>query len=282
VVTDELHFVGSLPTYSELARHGMDVVTIRASDDGSIDLDRYEEAIDENTRLVAVSLVSTINGFHHDLKRLCELAHSKGALVYADVIHAVGSTPFNVRESGVDFASASSYKWLMGEMGLGFMYVRKDRLAEIRRPWFGHNQLKSRRSLGFPAPEPADTVTEYEHLDSALGYFAMGTQANIVAAQLDYSLDYLLEVGVERIQEYRQPMMDRLREELPKHGYSPITPPGTQTALISFRHHQDAETLFYKLRDAGATITVGEYHIRISPSVFNDMDDVERVIRALA
>ena len=281
VVTDELHFVGSLPTYSELARHGMDVVTIRASDDGSIDLDQYEEAIDENTRLVSVSLVSTINGFHHDLKRLCEMAHAKGALVYADIIHAVGSTPFDVRESGVDFASASSYKWLMGEMGLGFMYVRKDRLAEIRRPWFGHNQLASRRSLGFPAAEPADTVTEYEHLDSALGYFAMGTQANIVAAQLDYSLEYVLKVGVERIQEYRQPMMDRLREALPKAGYTTITPPGTRTALISFRHNRDGEALYYKLRDAGVTITVGQHHIRISPSVFNDMDDVDRVIRAL-
>lgn len=282
VVTDELHFVGSLPTYSELARHGMDVVTIRAADDGSIDLDEYEAAINKNTRLVSVSLVSTINGYHHDLKRLCEMAHAQDALVYADIIHAVGSTPLNVRDSGVDFASASSYKWLMGEMGLGFLYVRKDRLAEIRRPWFGHNQLASRRSTGFPSPEPAGTVTEYEHLDSALGYFAMGTQANIVAAQLDYSLDYVLNVGVERIQEYRQPMMDRLRDALPGLGYTPITPPGTRTALISFRHHRDAEKLYYKLRDAGVTITVGQHHVRISPSVFNDMDDVEQVIRALS
>ena len=282
VVTDELHFVGSLPTYSELERHGMDVVTVRAEDDGSIDLEKFRQAINDDTRLVSVSLVSTINGYLHDLKALCDMAHARGALVYADVIHAVGSTPFNVRQSGVDFASASSYKWLMGEMGLGFLYVRKDRLREIRRPWFGHNQLARRQSLGFPAPDRAGRVTEYDHLDSALGYFAMGTQANIVAAQLDFSLDYLLKAGVERIQAYRQPLIDRLQEELPTLGYAPITPQPSGTALVSFRYEGDGEALYNRLSEAGITITVRPHHIRISPSVFNDVDDVERLIRALA
>jgi len=45
IVTDELHFVGSMPTYLELAKRGMDVVTLRASEDGSIDLEQYEQAI---------------------------------------------------------------------------------------------------------------------------------------------------------------------------------------------------------------------------------------------
>jgi selenocysteine lyase/cysteine desulfurase len=282
IVTDELHFVGSLPTYTELAKQGMDVVTLRAAEDGSIDMDQFEEAIDENTRLVSVSQVSTINGYEHDLKRLCEIAHAKGALVYADVIHCVGSTPFDVRETGVDFASAATYKWLMAEMGLGFMFVRKDRLGQIRRPWFGHGQLASRRSLGFPNPDAREMVTEYEHHDSALGYFAMGSQANIVASQLDYSLDYLLKTGVDRIQAYRQPLVDRLRDALPRLGYATITPEGTRTALISFRHDGDAEALYYRLKDAGITISVAQHHIRISPSVFNDMDDVEHLIDVLS
>jgi selenocysteine lyase/cysteine desulfurase len=282
VVTDELHFVGSLPTYSELARHGMDVVTVRASADGSIDMDRFEAAITGDTRLVAISLVSTINGYRHDLKRLCEIAHAKGAYVYADIIHAVGTMPLDVHESGVDFCSTASYKWLMGDMGLGFMYVHRDRLAEIRRPWFDHNQLASMRSVGFPNPEPLDHVTEYEHLDSALGHFAMGTQANIVASQLDYSLDYLLKVGVERIQAYRQPLTDRLQNALPKLGYAAITPRDSHTALASFRHDGDAEALSRRLHAEGIVISVWPYHFRISPSVFNDMEDIERLIDVLS
>ena len=281
IVTDELHFVGSLPTYSELKKQGMDVVTIRATEDGSIDLEKYEAAINHETRLVAVSHVSMLNGFQHDLKELCALAHAQGALVYADTVQSVGSTPLDVRDTGVDFTSAAGYKWLMGDMGLGLMSIRKDRLASLRRPWYGSGQLASREHLGFPNPGGGDRVTEYEYLESALGYFAMGTQANIVAAELDASLQYLLQVGVNRIQAYRQPLIDYLQEELPKLGYPTITPRGAGSALVSFRH-DDPEGLRRSLAAQGVTITVSDHYFRVSLSAFNDMNDVESLLRALA
>jgi len=281
IVTDELHFVGSLPTYSELAKQGMDVVTIRAGEDGSIDLESYEQAINDETRLVAVSSVSMLNGFQHDLKGLCDLAHAKGALVYADTVQAVGSTPIDVRGSGVDFTSAAGYKWLMGDMGLGLMSVRKDRLSALRRPWYGSGQLARREHFGFPNPGGDGQVTEYEYLDSALGFFAMGTQSNIVAAELDASLEYLLEVGVERIQAYRQPLIDYLQDELPKLGHATITPRGAGSAIVSFRH-DDAEALRNRLRSQDITITVSDHYFRVSLSVFNDINDVERLVGALA
>lgn len=283
IVTDELHFVGSLPTYSELARQGMDVVTIRAGEDGSIDLDAYEQAINDDTRLVAVSSVSMLNGFTHDLKALCELAHAHGALVYADTVQGVGNTPIDVRDSGVDFTSASGYKWLMGDMGLGMMSVRKDRLGMLKRPWYGSNQLARRTHMGFPTPGSGDSdaVTDYEYLDSALGYFAMGTVANSVTAALDASLQYLLATGVERIQAYRQPLIDHLQDELPRLGFPTITPRGTGSAIVSFRH-DDRDGLRKKLNDANITITVAPHYFRVSVSVFNDMEDIERLVRALA
>lgn len=281
IVTDDLHYLGSLPTYAELTKRGMEVVTLRARD-GRIEIDAFEKAITANTRLVSISSVSMVNGFQHDLQQVCELAHARGALVYADVVHQVGSTPLDVRQSGVDFCSAASYKWLMGDQGLGFLYARKDRLAEIERPWFGHYQLKQRHGLGFPSPVRHDEVVEYEHYDSALGYFAMGSQPNIIAAQLDYSLQYLLAVGVERIQAYRQPLIDRLQEALPRLGYASITPRKSATALVSFRHDGDTEKLHEKLDAAGITLSVAQYHFRVSPSVFNDLNDVEHLIAALS
>ena len=280
IVTDELHYVGSLPTYAEIEKQGMDVVTLRSSD-GTIDMDEFERAVTPGTRLVTVSSVSMVNGFQHDLARICEIAHAVGALVYADIVHQVGSTAIDVRVSGVDFCSAASYKWLMGEQGLGFLYARKDRLAEIKRPWLGHYQLRRRRGFGFPNPEPGGKLTEYEHHDSALGYFAMGSQSNIVSAVLDHSLPYLLQLGVERIQAYRQPLIDRLQEEMPKIGYPSITPRNSKTALISFRHLGNTEEIHNKLDAANVTVSVAQHHIRISPSVFNDMDDVDRLLDAL-
>lgn len=281
IVTDELHYTGSSPSYDQLAKEGVDVHTIR-SDNGVITAEQFAEAITPDTRLVAFSSVSMINGFEHDLAEICEIAHANGALVYADLVQQVGSMPVDVRASGVDFCAAASYKWLLGEQGLGFLYARKDRLADIDRPWYGHYQLKSRQSFAFPAPEPGDVLTEYEHLDSALGYFAMGSQSNIVAAILNHSLDYVLETGVERIQQHRQPLIDRLQEELPQLGFEPLTPRNSKTALVSFRHALDADDTRNKLGNAGIIATAGQYHVRFSPSVFNDMDDIEKVLKALA
>lgn len=281
IVTDELHYVGSIPTYDQLQKSGVDVTTIRTNN-GRIEVADFDKAITRDTRLVAISSVSMVNGFRHDLSKICEIAHARGALVYADVVHEVGSMPFDVQASGVDFCSSASYKWLMGEQGLGFLYARQDRLAEIRRPWFGHYQFKSRHGLAFPNPQPVESLSEYEHYDSALGYFAMGSQSNIVAALLDQSLDYLLATGVDRIQGYRQPLIDRLQEGMPRLGYASLTPPDTGTALASFRHAGDPGSLREKLAAAEITASVAEHHVRISPSVFNDMDDIDRLLDALA
>jgi len=282
IVTDELHYVGSLPTYVELEKRGVEVITIRANQNGEVTLDQYEAAVNDSTQLICLSSVSMVNGFQQDLKGLCQLAHANGALVYADVVHEVGSMPFDVKHSGVDFCSSASYKWLMGEQGLGFLYARKDRLAELDRPWFGHYQLRARTSLAFPNASATDSLTEYEHHDSVLGYFAMGSQANIVAALLDYSLQYLLAAEPQRIQKFRQPMIDRLQDALPRLGYPSITPRNSKTALVSFRHDGNSSEIRNRLNAANIVISVAQHHMRISPSVFNDMIDIERLISALS
>ena len=259
----------------------MDVVTVRARDDGRIDIDDFERAIDKDTRLVVISLVSMVNGFRHDLVRLCDIAHAQGALVYADIVQAVGSVPFDVRESGVDFCSCASNKWLMGEQGLGFLFVRKDRLPDLRRPWYGHYQLDRRLDRAFPSSERDGSLTEFDFHDGARGYFAMGSQANIVAAMLDASLDYLLAVGANRISEYRQPMVERLQSALPALGFTSITPTDSRAAIVAFRHDGDRDALRARLDSAGISLTVARHHLRASLAVFNDMDDVEHLIDVL-
>ena len=99
----------------------------------AIEIADLEKAVDKNTKLVALSKISYINGFEHDLKAVCDLAHAHGAYVYADVVQAVGCMPLNVRESNIDFVASASYKWLMGDFGLGFVYVRKDLLPKLQR-----------------------------------------------------------------------------------------------------------------------------------------------------
>ncbi|HEY3742655.1 MAG TPA: aminotransferase class V-fold PLP-dependent enzyme, partial [Bryobacteraceae bacterium] len=93
VVTDALHFEGSLYQYVELAKQALETRIARPHDDMRIALADLDRLIDSKTKLVAVSLVSMINGFQHDLKAVCELAHSRGALVYVDAVQAVGAVP---------------------------------------------------------------------------------------------------------------------------------------------------------------------------------------------
>src|SRR5690606_13422537 len=133
IVTDALHFFGSFHLYAELERAGMEVV-ILPMHENRIRMSDMEAAVNDRTRLVAVSAISTINGFQHDLKAVADLAHAHGAHVYVDAVHAVGAVPFDVRATGVDLVATSSYKWLMGDMGLGFLYARADLIPRLRRP----------------------------------------------------------------------------------------------------------------------------------------------------
>ena len=90
VTCDTLHFFGSLPTLRGACAARLRCDAGCMTSDGRIPLEDMKHAIRKDTKLVALSLVSTINGFQHDLKAVCDIAHANGALVYADIIHAAG------------------------------------------------------------------------------------------------------------------------------------------------------------------------------------------------
>jgi len=68
-------------------------------------------------------MVSSVNGHLEDMKRLSDLAHAHGALLYAAVIQGVSAISIDVKTLGIDRASTAMYKWLTGEHGFGFPYV---------------------------------------------------------------------------------------------------------------------------------------------------------------
>src|SRR5690606_20714604 len=110
---------------------------------------------------------------------------------YADIVHAAGAIPVDLRAAGVDFAATSSYKWLMGDFGLGFLYVRKEVQEKIRRPWWGYHQLAAFQTHVYPYDEPAASVATYQARTDAAGLFAMSTMPWSNVVQLEHSLDWL-------------------------------------------------------------------------------------------
>lgn len=281
VVTDAYHFDGSLYMYGELAKQGLDLHVVRPKNNG-IDLGDMEAAITPGTTLVAVSLVSTINGFQHDLKALCKIAHAKGALVYADIIQAAGAVPIDVKDSGVDFCACSTYKWLMGDFGVGFLYARKDSLARIRRTIFGYRQISDFDFHVFPYDPPGNNVFDFAASPGTAGRFEVGTLGNAAVAGLGVSMRTLTDIGVERIQAWRQPFLQRLQQEMPRLGFAPMTRLDSTAPLISFAYQDAAKKLRARLDQANINIQLYQHRVRISPSFYNDMGDIDRLLAALA
>jgi selenocysteine lyase/cysteine desulfurase len=282
IVTDAAHFFGSFYTYGELAKAGMDVVTLPITPEGRIDMQAMAAAVNNRTKLVAVSHVSTTNGFEHDLKAVCDIAHAHGAYVYADIVHGAGSTPLDLRAAGVDFAASSSYKWLMGDFGLGFLYVRREVQAKLTRPWWGYHQVGGRFiTHTFPFDPPGETAADYGYEQGAAGKFAMGTTSWTGVVQLEHSLGWIRELTIPAIMAHRQPLANAVQTELRRRGYEPMTPLGSRTPLVAFALKDARAKLADPLAKGNVRMTVSANRFRVSLSVFNDMNDVDRLLEVL-
>jgi len=281
VVTDALHFEGALVHLFELQKAGLDLRVVQPRE-GRIEMADLERVVDGRTRLIEVSLVSMYNGFQHDLKAVCDLAHAHGAYVYADVIQGVGAVPLDVRAAGLDFAASASYKWLMGDFGLGFLYVREGLLdGVLHRTHWSYESAPDVDTHQSPFDPEHPQVVTYTPGKSTAEFFQLGTMAYGVLAALGASIPYIQSLGVENIQRWRQPLLDRLQREMPRLGFTPQTPPGTASPIVTFAHH-DADAVAKKLDRARVDVRVAPYWIRISPSVYNDLHDVDRLLEALS
>jgi kynureninase len=142
VVMTELDFPSVRYAYAEMAEKlGARVVVVRSDDGLTIDRDKLLSAIDERTRLVAVSHVLFRSAFLMDADAICRRAHEMGALVSLDSFHAVGIVPVDVKRSKVDFLTGGVLKWLCGGPGACFLYVSptvRDQLKPALTGWQAH------------------------------------------------------------------------------------------------------------------------------------------------
>lgn len=286
VVTDGLHFEGALMHLDELRKRGLDVRVVRPTPDARIEMSDLERVIDRNTRLVQVSAAAMYNGFQHDLKAIADRAHAHGAMVYADIVHAAGAEPLDVKASGIDFAACSSFKWLMGDFGLGFLYAREEVWDRITRPVVGYYQASSIEPNYPPALGPdAYEPVHYAFNRSASGLFEMGSltgSAEAGVALLATSLAYVHSLGVANIQANRLPLIRRLQQEVPRLGFTAMTPADSTAGNVTFARTGLLESdVPRKLAAAGVQVRLASNWMRISPSVYNDMVDIERLLEAL-
>ncbi len=245
VVTDGLHFEGSLMHLLELKKRGLDVRVAKPT------------------------------------------AHAHGALVYVDIIHSVGAEPFDVRASGIDFASCSSFKWLMGDFGLGFLYASTSALGKIERPMHGYYQCADIEPNYPPhLPLGAYEPVSYTLNTTATGMFETGSlkgEVEVGLALLANSLGYVMKLGPANIRAHRLPLLKKLNEEMPRLGFTPVTPKNGTASLVTFaKTDLGKSNIPRRLEEAKINVRLAQHWMRISPSVYNDMGDIERLLAVLA
>lgn len=280
IVTDAMHFEGSLYLYGELKKRGVDVRIVKPRG-WVVDKADIERAVDKNTRLIAVSQVSWINGFTQDPKWLADLAHAHGAKLFLDAVQAAGCMPIDVHASGVDFLASASYKWLMGDFGLGFLYARADVLPTLERTQWSYRQFRNMQYHALPGDPPGPFPISFDPLQTAAGYFELGTYANSVLATLSDSLPWIQRIGVANIHTHAHKLNSTLRREMPRLGYECITPEDAGASIISFRVEDGAATAS-KLKAANVDVSLNPGRMRVSPSVYNDESDIQALLAALA
>lgn len=142
IVMTELDFPSVRYVFDHLApRLGARVVVVKSDDGISIDADRLCAAIDERTRLVAISHVLFRSAFIVDATRVAAHAKKMGALVSLDAFHSVGVVPVDVRAIGADFLTGGVLKWLCGGPGGCFLWASPEmteRHAPALTGWMAH------------------------------------------------------------------------------------------------------------------------------------------------
>ena len=272
VVVDDLHFTTSLFMYKTLETRGLELRVVKHQD-GAIPLEAMDKAIDRDTRLVSIALVSNINGYMHDAQAISTLAHEHGAYVYADMIQAVGAVPLDMKALGIDFAAASTYKWLMAERGFGFLYVRRDlQDSVVPTTRWGHRQVTD---------FDRDKLTWIQRPGAAR--YETGNISEPLAAAVSASVRYISDLEVDNISQHAQKLIFRLQNELPRLGYPSLTPAGTTTPIVAFRV-ADPNNAFDRVEANNIYVTISphEKRMRVSVSVFNTGEDIDRLISALS
>ena len=268
VVVDELHFVTTFVLYRELERRAGIELRIIPSRDGVVTVDDFAARTDQRTRLISVAWVSNRNGFRYDLPALADLAHAHGAYLFADAIQAWGTFPTNLHDEGVDFACGNGYKWLHADFGCAPFYVRRQHLEWLNADRYGHRQV-------------AETLPGHRfRLKTSAEKLEYANPAYGPVTALDAALEFLGQVGLDRIAQHTHSLAAELGEGARALGMRMFTPPNNPSAIVSFHHGLDHERLGRALADEGVAVTFQEDGklLRAAVGMFNNRDDVERLL----
>jgi selenocysteine lyase/cysteine desulfurase len=251
---------------------GARVVHVAPEPDGTIPLERFEAAIDDDTLLVSITHVSYRTGAMIDVEGVVRLAHERGALVLLDAYQTVGSLPVDVKALGVDFLGAGVLKYLLGSAGLAFLYCRRDvveRVWPTATGWFADEDVFSMDAWDY---SPARTARRFESGTPPIPAIYAGIAG----------IELMQEIGVADTRAHVLELNRRLIEGLDDLKTTMVTPrrPKRRGALVCAKS-RDVNALVAALRREGIVTSERDGNLRISAHAYNSVDDVDAVLAAL-
>ena len=294
VVICDLEFLQVAIPWLKLAeRGGIREVRVARNRGGALPVEAFAEHVDNDTRAVIVSSVQWTNGFAVDLAGLADLCRAHGALLVVDAIQQLGATRLSVRDTPADVVIAGGHKWLNAPFGCGLLYVRRSTLPKLRLPSWGYLGLEPPEGGWghyFATPETSP-VRIYDFPTTAKSLEINGTANYPGAVGLGASLELFNACGIATIEEHVFELTDRLHEELPRLGVRVVTRPerAARSGITTFEVSDDGrenEAFLQALLDERVyvamryTSRVGG--IRISTHLYNDHDDLDRLLQVMA
>ncbi len=272
VVVSDFEFPTVGQIWHAQEQRGARIVHVPA-DGAEIPLERFDEAIDEQTQLVSIAHVCFRNGARIDVEAVTQLAHERGALVLLDAYQSVGSLPVDVRALGVDFLAAGVLKYLLASAGVAFFYCRRDlvqQIAPTATGWFADEDIFKMDIYDY---SPAPTARRFEAGTPPVPSIYAGVAG----------VELMQEIGIAETEAHVRELNEQLIAGVDELGGTVVTPrdPARRGALVCIAS-TDVDRLVAALAEEGIVTSSRDSSLRVSAHCYNTAEDVEAVLEALA
>jgi selenocysteine lyase/cysteine desulfurase len=262
-------------TWQRFARRTGATLAAVARTDGQTWAEALLEALDERTAVVAVLAVHWTDGALVDLDAVAARARAVGAAVVVDASQALGAMPLDLAAARPDFLVSVGYKWLLGPLGLGYLYVAPQHRdgVPLEENWISRLGSQDFTSL----------VDYQDRYQPGARRFDVGQRTHFETTPMAIAaLRQLLDWEVPRVAATLGQTTDRIEEQVRALGLG-LTSPDRGPHLLGIRLPPPArQRVAAALTRAGVFAGVRGSSLRVSPHLWTTGEDVGRLVAALA
>ncbi len=283
LLTEMEHHSNIVPWQMLSSQTGVKVKFVPVFENGLLDMEAYARMLEEKPKLVAFTHMSNVLGTINPVNQITEMAHHAGSVVLVDGAQAVPHMKVDIADLDADFYAFSGHK-MCGPTGIGILFGKRALLEEMPPFMGGGDMIKRVRFDGFSP--------------NSLPYkFEAGTPAIAEAIGLGAAVDFLTQVGMDRIQAHEHQLAEYALERLVEiPGVSVFGPEaGKKGAVMAFHlpeahAHDISQVLDYE----GIAVRAGhhcamplheKYEIpataRASFYLYNSLEEVDKLVEGI-